>query len=181
MGKRDANATPRESAEAFEALVRHWQGPVTRLLCRLVCRPENVPDLCQEVFLRVHRGWDRFRGQAALSTWLYRIALNVARDAGRRRRPEFVSLNGQEAGSAATVDRQCSDRETAQIVLRAVQELPEPLREALVLRHYEQMSFEEMARITGTPASTLKSRFSAALQRLKDRLQQLGFGPEEIA
>jgi len=180
MGNRDADVTPHDSVEAFEALVRHWQAPVARLLCRLVGRQDTVPDLCQEVFLRVHRGWDQFRGEAALSTWLYRIALNVARDAGRRRRPEFVSLNGHEAGSAAGVDRQCSDRETAQLVSRAVQELPEPLREALVLRHYEQMSFAEMALVTGTPASTLKSRFSAALQRLKDRLHQLGQGPEGI-
>ena len=62
---------------------------------------------------------------------------------------------------------------------RSVAELPEPLRLVLVLRHYEQMSFEEIARLTGNPASTLKSRFAAALERLRKRLEELGLGPEE--
>ena len=60
-------------------------------------------------------------------------------------------------------------------------ELPEPLRVVLALRHDEGMSFEDMARLTGTPASTLKSRFAVALSRLRTRLQELGLGPEEIA
>jgi RNA polymerase sigma-70 factor (ECF subfamily) len=70
-------------------------------------------------------------------------------------------------------------RELRAAVARAVAELPEPQRMVLVLRHDEGMSFEDMARLTGTPASTLKSRFTAALKQLRVRLEQLGYGPEE--
>jgi RNA polymerase sigma-70 factor (ECF subfamily) len=180
MGKRN-DLTPRGEAEAFEALVRHWQAPVAGLLYRLVGRADLVPDLCQEVFLRAYRGWGRFRGESASSTWLYRIALNVARDASRRKRRVSVSLNGREPVGRESADQPCHVREAAELVARAVAELPEPLREALVLRHYEQMSFEEMARVTATPASTLKSRFAAALGRLRERLLELGLGPEETS
>jgi RNA polymerase sigma-70 factor, ECF subfamily len=167
---------------AFESLVRRWQEPVARLLARLVTTPDAVPDLCQEVFLRVYQARGSFRGDAAVSTWIYRIAVNLARDAGRRHRLGTVSLNGQEPSD----DRQnlathCEISETAGLVARAIAELPESLREALVLRHYEQLSFEEMSRITGTHASTLKSRFSAALLRLRARLVELGLGPEDLS
>jgi RNA polymerase sigma factor (sigma-70 family) len=70
-------------------------------------------------------------------------------------------------------------QELARIVAQCVAELPEALRVVLVLHHYEQMNFEEIGRLTGTPASTLKSRFAAALGRLRTRLQSLGWGPEE--
>jgi RNA polymerase sigma-70 factor (ECF subfamily) len=166
---------------AFEQLVRHWQGPVSRLLGRLVPAGDQIPDLCQEVFLRVYQARDRFRGEAAFSTWLYRIAVNIARDTARRRSRDLIPLADSEpVDHRESGNQSCLVRETTEQVARAVAELPGPQREALVLRHYEQISFEEMARITGTPASTLKSRFSAALIRLRMRLEELGFGPEEL-
>src|SRR5438132_9166499 len=73
-------------AAAFEALVRRWEHPLGRFLSRLVVRPELVQDLCQEVFLRVYQAGPGYRETGAFSTWVYRIALNAARDAGRRRR-----------------------------------------------------------------------------------------------
>src|SRR5215471_14994790 len=73
---------------AFDDLVRRWHPVVARLLGRLFCRPEIVQDLCQEVFLKVYTASARYRDNGNFSTWLYRIALNVARDAGRRRRRE---------------------------------------------------------------------------------------------
>jgi len=116
-----------------------------------------------------------YRETGTFSTWLYRIALNVARDAGRRRRREPLSLaNAEPPARSPPPERICEQQEVAEMVARAVAELPEPLRLVLVLRHYEEMSFEEMARLTGTPASTLKSRFTAALDRLRRRLHRLG-------
>jgi RNA polymerase sigma-70 factor (ECF subfamily) len=165
---------------AFEALVRRWQQPVGRFLFRLVGRAELVNDLCQEVFLRVYHAGPRYRANGAFSAWLYRIALNVARDAARRRRHQPVPLPGPEVvDPTASAEARCQQQETARLVAEAVAELPEPLRVVLVLRHYEDMSFEDIARLTGTPASTLKSRFAAALARLRTRLQPLGLGPEE--
>jgi RNA polymerase sigma-70 factor (ECF subfamily) len=170
----------RGDVAAFEALVRRWQQPVARFISRLVGRTEIVSDLCQEVFLRVYQAGPRYRESGAFSTWLYRIALNVVRDSGRRHRAKPVPLVDHEVmDRAAPADRVCQQRELGRLVARAVAELPEPLRLALVLRHYEEMSFEEMARLLGTPPSTLKSRFATALNRMRDRLQELGLGPEE--
>ena len=164
-------------AVAFEALVRRWQGRLARLLARLV-DSATAPDLCQEVFLRVYQASPRYREEGAFATWIYRIALNVARDAGRRHsQPD--PLNGHEPlDLCAPADAVCR-KETICLVARALAELAPRQREVLVLRHYEELNFEEIARLTGTPASTLKSRFAVALNQLRDRLQQLGFGPEE--
>jgi RNA polymerase sigma-70 factor (ECF subfamily) len=183
MGSHDADLIRRWQAgdtTAFEALVRHWQRPMARFLCRLVGQVEPVNDLCQEVFLRAYQAGPRYREKGTFTSWLYRIALNVARDAQRRNRHPTVPLVNREVPDRlAPVDVLCQQRELTRMVAQAVTELPEPLRVVLVLRHYEQMNFEEIARLTGTPASTLKSRFAAALGRLRVRLEQQGWGPEE--
>ena len=166
--------------DAFAALVCRWQAPVARFLTRLVGRPDLVPDLCQEVFLRVYMARTRYRPSAAFSTWLYRIALNVGRDALRRHRREPQPLaEGEQPTAEGLAEAHCEQQELAHAIGQALAELPEPLREVLVLRHYEGMSFEEIARLLGTPASTLKSRFATALSRLRVRLQQLGWSHEE--
>jgi RNA polymerase sigma-70 factor (ECF subfamily) len=164
---------------AFAALVRRWQQPMARFLFHLAERQEVVADLCQEVFLRAYQAGPRYRENGRFSSWLYTIALNVARDAGRRRR-ETTSLDDQElAGRSLSPALSCEQEELAGIVRRAVAELPEPLRVVLVLRHYEGMNFEQISRLLGTPASTLKSRFAAALGRLREQLKSLGRDAEE--
>jgi RNA polymerase sigma-70 factor (ECF subfamily) len=165
---------------AFEELVRRWQGPIARFLARQVGRTELVADLCQEIFLRVFRAGPRYRAEGAFSTWLYQIALNVARDAGRRRRRQPEPLSDHELAEPGQSEAACEQKELAAAVARALAELSAPQREVLVLRHYEGMQFEEIARVLGTPASTLKSRFAAALDRLRVRLNQLGWSNEEM-
>jgi len=169
----------RGDPSAFEELLRQWQQPIGRFLFRLTGKADVAEDLCQEVFLRVYHGRSLYRDNGAFANWLYRIALNVARDAGRRARHLHVSLPRDDVASEAAGDAACQREEIAGIVAACVAELPEPLRIILVLRHYEQMSFEEAARLMNTPASTLKSRFAAALQWLRRRLQERGLGPEE--
>jgi RNA polymerase sigma-70 factor (ECF subfamily) len=185
MGCNDAELIERwrrGDPTAFEALVRRWQQPMARFLFRLVGRAGPIPDLCQEVFLRAYRAGPRYRETGAFSAWLYRIALNAVRDAARRGRRAPQPLDGPNVvDGAAPADAACASRETARLVAEAVAGLPEPLRLVLVLHHYERLNFAEIGRLTGTPASTLKSRFAAALQHLRRRLQELGLGPEEIA
>jgi RNA polymerase sigma-70 factor (ECF subfamily) len=162
---------------AFEDLVRRWQGPVARLLARL--SGGDAADLTQEVFLRLFRNGERYREQGAFRTWIYRIVLSVARDAGRRRPVNGVPLADHEPLDAfAPPDALCR-REAVERLAQALAELPEGLREVLVLRHYEGLNFEQIARLTGRPASTLKSRFAVALQRLRGRLVELGLAAEE--
>jgi RNA polymerase sigma-70 factor, ECF subfamily len=162
---------------AFEELVRRWQAPISRFLARQVGRTELAADLCQEVFLRVFRAGPRYRESGAFSTWLYRIAVNLARDAVRRRRD--VRPLPDDLAQAAPALSPCEQRERIAAVSAALADLPANLREVLVLRHYEGMNFEQIARILDTPASTLKSRFAAALDRLRTRLAREGWGTEE--
>jgi RNA polymerase sigma-70 factor (ECF subfamily) len=189
MGHPDAELMRRwrcGDAAAFAALVERWQQPVARFLARLA-GPDRAADLCQEVFLRVLRAAPRYRETGRFSTWLFQIAVNVARDAGRRSRhtpaplPDVDSSGRSCSRLAGAPDELCERRELARAVACAVAELPPPLREVLALRHDQGMSFEAMARVLGTPASTLKSRFAAALHRLRDRLHELGWSFEETA
>jgi RNA polymerase sigma-70 factor (ECF subfamily) len=165
---------------AFEALVRRWQQPIGRFLFRLTGRAETAGDLCQEVFLRAWHAGPRSRDGGAFAAWLYRIALNAARDAARRNRRAPQPLAGQDVPDRhGPADAACQQREVVEGVAEAVAALPEPLRVVLVLHHYERMNFEAIGRLTGTPASTLKSRFAAALAHLRARLHEWGIAPEE--
>jgi RNA polymerase sigma-70 factor (ECF subfamily) len=182
MSREDAERMRRwqlGDATAFAELVARWQRPVGRFLARLA-GPDRAADLCQEVFLRVLQAGPRYREDGHFSAWLFRIALNVARDAGRRGQARAGPLPA-DADEVPGTDEQCEQRELARAVAVAVAELPPALREVLALRHDQGMSFEAMARVLGSPPSTLKSRFAAALDRLRRRLCELGYSPEESA
>lgn len=162
------------SPAAFELLLRRWQQPVARFLFHLLGRHEPIADLCQEVFLRVYEHRGRYRETGAFSSWLYRIALNVARDVQRRRRKDPIGLAEIEiADTRPSPDAICEQAERGRLIGDTIAELPEAQRIVLILRHYEERSFEEIARLLGAPASTVKSRFSAALRRLRERLRPL--------
>jgi RNA polymerase sigma-70 factor, ECF subfamily len=163
---------------AFEELVRRWEQPIARFLARHVGRMDLVPDLCQEVFLRVYRAGPRYRDAGVFSTWLYRIALNLARDAGRRRRPAQSIADHEPEAMGQTAENRCEQQELAELIAQALAKLPPALREVLVLRHYEGMNFEQMALLLGAPASTLKSRFAGALNRVRVHLEQQGWNHE---
>lgn len=168
------------SPAAFEMLVRRWQQPVARFLFHLVGRDEPISDLCQEVFLRVYENRARYRETGTFAAWLYRIALNVARDAKRRRRKEPHALGDMEPIAAGpSPEAACDQAERGRMIAQMIADLPEPLRIVLLLRHYEEMSFEQIARMLEEPASTIKSRFSAALRRLRERLRPLCDNPTE--
>jgi RNA polymerase sigma-70 factor (ECF subfamily) len=171
----------RGDAAAAAELVERWQQPLARFLLRFAGRPDRVQDLCQEVFLRVLRAAPRYRDEGRFSTWLFQIALNVARDAGRRSKnaPAVLTDSGSLPSRLAAGDEVCERRELTGAVAVAVAELTPPQREVLALRHDAGMSFEDMARVLHTPASTLKSRFAAALYRLRSRLVEMGWDHEE--
>jgi RNA polymerase sigma-70 factor, ECF subfamily len=165
-------------AGAFAAVVRRWQRPVARFLARLLGPAAPVADLTQDVFVRAHQAIGRYRETGAFSTWLYQIALNLARDAARRASRAPVRLPDEVPATAAGVETVWERQELADAVAAALADLPAPLREVLVLRHYEGLSFEQMGRVLGIPASTLKSRFAVALGRVRKRLWDLGYGAE---
>lgn len=166
----------RGETAALSALVERWQTPIARFLTRLV-GSDRAADLCQETFLRVLRTGDRYREQGHFSTWLFQVALNLARDANRRKVP--IPPTGSRPRFADAIDETFEREELNQTVASAVEELPANLREVLALRHDAGMNFESMARLLGTPASTLKSRFAVALARIRHRLAEMGFHAEE--
>src|SRR4051794_27113021 len=105
------------NAAAFEALVVRWQQPIARFLCRYTGNGDGVSDLCQEVFLRLYSAGPRYRENGAFSSWLYRIALNVARDASRRsRRPTLSLVNQEVVDSAEGAESRCQQQELADCV-----------------------------------------------------------------
>ena len=174
-------AWQRGDRAAFERLVRAWVGRVGRFRARLTGCPETAGDLTQEVFLRVYLARDRYAEAGRFGVWVYRIALNLARDAARRnRRPAPAPLADFDPPAAADpADGAAERREAAGLVAAALAELPAPLREVVALRHYDGLSFEAMARLLDTPATTLKSRFAVALRKLHDSLTARGLRPEE--
>lgn len=165
---------------AFEQLVRVWHPRVARFLARLTGCPELARDLSQEVFLRVYLAVGKYRESGHFSTWLFQVALNQFRDAARKlaRRPS-VALTDNEVLVEVPLTGSLEDRERVAVIAEALAELSPSLREVVVLRHYEDLNFEAMARLLGTPASTLKSRFAVAMNLLRDRLTARGLAPEE--
>ncbi len=177
---------------AFDALVDRYQDRIFGVISRLVSDVERGRDLTQETFLKAFRGLRGFTGDAAFYTWLYRIARNVVTSAGRydRARPVVaVSLDaptssGREdsaridppATGGDPVERLLEDERRA-MVLAAVAELQLDFREVLVLRDFEDRSYEEIAELLEIPVGTVRSRLHRARADLKERLRPLLANP----
>ncbi|MCS6815744.1 MAG: sigma-70 family RNA polymerase sigma factor [Blastocatellia bacterium] len=161
-------------AEAFEALVKRWEDRIYRLAMRLLGHPEDAREVTQETFLAAFRKLHQFRGRARFSSWLYRIALNCCYDRLRERRVEPLPL--EEADGVTTEERvlgQIHRKQVAERVRRAVHALPIEMRQVLILKEYEGLTFEEIAEILDIPVSTAKTRLYAGLDHLRKRLEWL--------
>ncbi len=165
---------------ALGELVQRWQHRLAGLFGRLVTRQADVDDLCQEVFVRVLEHRRRYSDRGAFSTWLYRIALNVAHDHRRRQRlRQHTPLAVVEAASVepSMIDA-LGDREAQLHLRQALDTFDNELREALVLKHFAGLTFAEVAETTGRPASTVKSQVQRALEILRKQLSSGSFVPE---
>ena len=175
-------------AVAFNRLVEERHGDIYALLCRLTEDPEEARDLTQETFLQAFRHLASFRGDADLRTWLYRIAVNQARNRWRwwkrRRRDRTVSLDaparegsdaplsaGLEGEPGADPEQQALARERERALHGALQSLSRPYREVIVLRDIEGLSYEEVASALDLNVGTVKSRLSRGRNELRRRLE----------
>lgn len=165
----------------FEEVVRAHQEFVFRTLMRLTGSREQVEDLAQEVFLRLYRGLADFRGEAKLTTYLYRIVLNVAQDEWKRRRKEQgrTSLSDEDAGwenrlahAGANAEEQMRRAEMLQRVNDALGELSEAERGVLVLFHQEECTYEQIAQVMQMPVNTVRTHLHRGRQRLKAMLTE---------
>ena len=169
---------------AFDTLVRKYQHKIVKLVSRYVYEPAEALDIAQETFIKAYRALPRFRGDSAFYTWLYRIAINTAKNhlvaEGRRpvdqqmdlQDPEQYDLNAR-LKEVATPESLLHTDEIQATVEAAIQDLPEELRTAIVLRELEGMSYEEIAAAMDCPVGTVRSRIFRAREAITIRLQPL--------
>jgi RNA polymerase sigma-70 factor (ECF subfamily) len=173
----------RGERHAFDLLVIKYQRKIMRLLSRMIHDPAEIEDVAQEAFIKAYRALPQFRGESAFYTWLYRIALNTARNwqAASFRRPAAVTPLENEDGETfdqidglsdqSTPESLMASRQVAQAVNEAIDALPDDLRAAIVLREIEGMSYEEIASTMQCPIGTVRSRIYRAREAIAARLR----------
>jgi len=164
---------------AFEELVRGYRNDVFALAYHYVRDREEAWDLSQDVFLKVHRGLRRFRGDASFKTWVLRITANRCKDYFKKRRLRTVSIEssgGDEQRPAAGLqpDRAVGAQELGDAVAKALDGLPEKHRMAFVLREFEGLSYDEMAQVMKCNIGTVMSRLHHARKKLQKALIAMG-------
>lgn len=169
----DLAAAALDDLDAFGELVRRHQDFVFGAAMRIVRNPVLAEDLAQETFIRAYRALPDFRGDSQVRSWLYRIASNLALNAVTRRR-EFPSEGMPEQPASI---RHQPGRETELAALRdalrsAIDELPEDLREPVVMREYEHLSYQEIADRTGLPLNTVRTRILRGRRALRGKLEE---------
>jgi RNA polymerase sigma-70 factor, ECF subfamily len=169
-------AAQRGDPSAFRELYDNYRGRVYSLAVYSTGDDAPAQDLVQAVFLNVFRGLKTFRFQSSFSTWIYRIAHNECQNYHRRRRANFVPLEAILGASDEIDPTPISDalharQESQSIIQQAVMELPFQMREAVVLRYVEGLSYEEMAKVIGCAPGTVASRLSRALTELEERVR----------
>ncbi len=169
---------------AFDVLVRKYQFKIIKLISRYVSDPTEALDVSQEAFLKAYRALPGFRGDSAFYTWLYRIAINTAKNylVAQGRRPPGSDIDAQEAeqydGQSFLKEYETPERvllkdEIEETVFKAIEELPEDLRTAITLREFEGMSYEEIAQTMGCPIGTVRSRIFRAREAIDNKLRPL--------
>jgi RNA polymerase sigma-70 factor (ECF subfamily) len=186
-----AVAAGRGSEEAFRELVERFERPIYGLIVRIVRRGELAEELAQEAFVKAWRAMARFDPDRKFSSWLFKIAHNTALDALRRRGEETLSLDEPvaegEAPRELPADPNAEDpllRLTARGAGRALEHaiagLRPQYREILLLRVAEELSYEEIAEVTGAPLGTVKVHLFRARKELAEAMRRLGWDPEEL-
>ncbi len=170
--------------KAFDLLVLKYQQKVANLISRYIKDSSEVFDVTQEAFIKAYRALPNFRGDSAFYTWLYRIAINTAKNhlAARNRRPPGDDVEaetaeqldgGERLREADTPERLLLQEEIAKTIREAVEALPEDLRTAITLREMEGLSYEEIAQAMDCPIGTVRSRIFRAREAIDKKLKPL--------
>ncbi|TAL75802.1 MAG: RNA polymerase sigma factor RpoE [Burkholderiaceae bacterium] len=188
MSERDVDAelvarVQKGDKRAFDLLVLKYQRKIMRLLSRMIRESSEVEDVAQETFIKAYRAIGQFRGDSAFYTWLYRIAVNTARNwqATNSRRPSSPNVIETQDGETfnqidnltdiSTPESVVASNEIVATVNRAISALPEDLRTAIVLREIEGMSYEDIAQAMSCPIGTVRSRIFRAREAIAAQLR----------
>ncbi|KRT56209.1 RNA polymerase sigma factor RpoE [endosymbiont of Ridgeia piscesae] len=170
--------------KAFDLLVLKYQQKIANLISRYIRDPHEVLDVTQEAFIKAYRALPRFRGDSAFYTWLYRIAINTAKNhlVAQSRRPPSGDVEpgiaeqldeGHRLKEYGTPENHLLSSEISAAVQDAIDALPQDLRTAIILRELEGMSYEEIAEAMSCPVGTVRSRIFRAREAIDKRLQPL--------
>ena len=189
MGERSIDQTlveqvQRGDKQAFDVLVLKYQNKIIQLVNRYVHDSDEARDVAQEAFIKAYRAIGRFRGESAFYTWLYRIAINTAKNylVASGRRPPRSDIDAQDAeqyeGATglkeyATPERLLQKDEIQGAIAEAIDALPDDLRTAITLRELEGLSYEEIAQTMDCPIGTVRSRIFRARDAIDTRLKPL--------
>jgi len=189
MGEREVDQelverVQRGDKKAFDLLVLKYQQKVASLVSRYVRDQSETLDVTQEAFIKAYRALPNFRGESAFYTWLYRIAINTAKNflVAQGRRPPGSDLDANTAEQLdvgirlreqATPERHLLTDELARTVNQAINDLPEDLRTAITLRELEGLSYEEIAKAMDCPVGTVRSRIFRARAAIEERMKPL--------
>jgi RNA polymerase sigma-70 factor (ECF subfamily) len=170
--------------QAFDVLVLKYQNKIIQLVYRYVHDSDEARDVAQEAFIKAYKAIGRFRGESAFYTWIYRIAINTAKNylVASGRRPPRSDIDAQDAeqyeGATglkeyATPERVLLKDELQETIARAIDELPDDLRTAITLRELEGLSYEEIAQTMECPIGTVRSRIFRARDAIDSKLRPL--------
>ncbi|NQD37351.1 RNA polymerase sigma factor RpoE [Permianibacter sp. IMCC34836] len=174
----------RGDKRAFDLLVRKYQQRIMALISRYIRNRSEIADVAQEAFIKAYRALPNFRGDSQFYTWLYRIAINSAKNylAAQSRRPQTANVDGLEpeqlADLAGQTDNASPERllltaELKRVIDEAIADLPEELRTALLLREFDGLSYEEIAEVMECPIGTVRSRIFRARDAVDRRVAPL--------
>jgi RNA polymerase sigma-70 factor (ECF subfamily) len=168
--------------DAFGEIVRRWERKIFALCFGMLGREDDARDAAQETFIAAYRNLSNFRGEAKVSSWLHRIAVNQCLTVKRRTRTRSEDFFDDELGENERVFVAPAHRSPAKateqterltIVRQAVSSLPVDLRQVVVMKEFEEMTFQEISETLDLPLSTVKSRLYTALRQLRMKLERL--------
>ncbi|NRB37498.1 MAG: RNA polymerase sigma factor RpoE [Pseudomonadales bacterium] len=169
---------------AFDLLVLKYQHKIAGLVSRFIHDADEVQDVTQEAFIKAYKALGNFRGDSQFYTWLYRIAINTAKNylVARSRRPPGTDIDVSDAvhfdGHSALKDNASPERnlmteQLQDVVNSSIRQLPEDLRSALTLREYDGLSYEEIADVMNCPVGTVRSRIFRAREAVEKEIQPM--------
>jgi len=168
--------------DAFGELVRRWERKIFALCFGMLTREDEARDATQETFIAAYKNLDRFRGEAKVSSWLHRIAVNQCLTVKRRAKTRSEEFLDDETGKSERVfvapskfspGNEAEQTERLRVVRQAVSSLPVDLRQVVVMKEFEEMTFQEISDTLELPLSTVKSRLYTALKQLRSKLDRL--------